>query len=75
VLVRTPVAISQRLRIGFDLKQTPGNFSPVAVVEPGQFGQDLRLAQGLISPSIHPYRKPSHCLAPDPIGRLEEPSI
>ena len=33
VLVRPPVAIRKRLRIGFDVKQAAGNFAPLAVDE------------------------------------------
>ncbi len=48
VLVRAPVAIRQRLGVGFDLKQPPGNLAPLAVVQPGQLGQDFRLAHEVL---------------------------
>lgn len=58
MLVRPPVAIRKRLRIGFDVKQAAGNFAPVVVVQPGRLGQDFRLAYGLSLRCLHHHCKP-----------------
>jgi hypothetical protein len=59
VLVRAPVTIRQPLGIGFTVKQRSGNLAPLAVVQPGQLGQDFRLANEVsLSGYRHP-RKPS----------------
>jgi hypothetical protein len=54
VLVRAPIAIRQCLGIGFDVKQRSGNLASLAVVQPGQLGQDFRLAHE-VTLSGHPH--------------------
>jgi hypothetical protein len=58
VLVRTMIAIRQRLGIGFDVKQRSGNLASLAVVQPRQLGKDFRLAHEVSLPGHRHPREP-----------------